>query len=89
MKVTQKSVLRDVGRRVAELRLARGLTQEALAERLDVAARWVQAVEGGQENLTLGTLATFANALKAPMVEFFTPPTTSKARPGRPKRSKR
>ena len=89
MKVTAKSVLRDVGRRVAELRLARGLTQEALAERLDVAARWVQAVEGGRENVTLGTLTTFANALRVSMVAFFEPPTTSKARPGRPKRSKR
>jgi transcriptional regulator with XRE-family HTH domain len=89
VKVTQARVLKDVGRRVAELRLARGLTQEALAERLDVAARWVQAVEGGKENLTLGTLATFANALKAPMVAFFEPPTIPKARPGRPKRAKR
>lgn len=80
--------MRDVGRRVAELRLARGLTQEALAERLDVATRWVQAVEGGRENLTIGTLATFANALRAPMIDFFTAPTTPKARPGRPKRSK-
>jgi transcriptional regulator with XRE-family HTH domain len=89
VRVTQKGVLRDVGRRVAELRVARGLTQEALAERLDVAARWVQAVEGGHENLTLGTLTAFANALKVSMAGFFEPPTAPKARPGRPKRSKK
>jgi transcriptional regulator with XRE-family HTH domain len=89
VKITQERVLRDVGRRVAELRLARGLTQEGLAERLDVAARWVQAVEGGRENLTLGTLATFATALKVSMAAFFEAPTTPKAHPGRPKRSKR
>lgn len=74
----------SVGRRIAELRAERGLTQEALSEKLGVTTRWVQSAEAGGENFTLTTIARFANALKVPVAEFFTPPTTAKARPGRP-----
>lgn len=80
-------LLSNVGRRIAELRSERGLTQETLAERMGVTARWVQSAEAGGENFTLTTLVRFANALKVPVAEFFTPPTRAKPRPGRPSRS--
>jgi transcriptional regulator with XRE-family HTH domain len=67
----------------------RDLTQEQLSEELGVTARWVQSAEAGDENLTLTTLARFANALRVPVAEFFTPPTKARARPGRPSRSTR
>lgn len=79
-------LLSSVGRRLAELRAERGLTQEALAEKLGVTARWVQSAEAGGENFTLTTLTRFANALKVPVIEFFSPPMDSKPRPGRPKK---
>lgn len=78
---------RDVGRRVAELRAERGLTQEQLAERLEVSARWVQSIEAGDENLGLGTIAKLATVLKTQAIRFFEPPTTKPPRPGRPKRA--
>jgi transcriptional regulator with XRE-family HTH domain len=87
--ITPERVLREVGRRIAELRIAKGLTQEQLAERLDVATRWVQGVEGGAENLTLGTLTTFCDVLRVPMIEVFRPPTSPKSKPGRPARRAR
>ena len=80
-------VLSDVGRRLRELRIERGLTQEQLAEHLDVRPRWIQSVEGGKENLGVETLVRFANGLKTPIAEFFTPPTGPKPKPGRPRRS--
>lgn len=85
--VQPEKLLSNVGRRIAELRSERDLTQEALSEKLGVTTRWVQSAEAGEENLTLTTLARFANALKVPVAEFFIPPTKSKARPGRPRRS--
>jgi transcriptional regulator with XRE-family HTH domain len=75
-----------VGRRVAELRAEAGLTQERLAERAGVTARYLQSIEGGHENLTLETLAKLATALKVPPIRLFEPPTTRKPRPGRPKK---
>ena len=81
-------VLRDLGRRVAELRAGRSLTQEALAETLGVTPRYLQRVEAGEENLTLGTLVGFANALGAPLAEFLVPPVSRAVRVGRPPRKK-
>ena len=86
-RLSSARVLRDVGLRLGELRGERELTQEKLAERLKVTARWLQSVEAGKENLTIGTLVRFANALKVPMTEFLTPPTSSRRKPGRPRRS--
>ena len=86
-RLSSARVLRDLGLRIRELRGERGLTQEKLAERLKVTARWLQSVEAGKENLTIGTLVRFANALKVPMTEFLTPPTTVSRKPGRPRRS--
>jgi transcriptional regulator with XRE-family HTH domain len=85
--VTPERLLKEVGRRVAELRLARGLTQEELAERLDVGVRYVQALEAGRQNVTLKSLALFAAKLRSPASAFFEAPTTRPPRPGRPRRS--
>jgi len=80
-------LLENVGRRLAELRAARGLTQEMLAERAQVSARYIQSIEAGKENLTLETLAKLANLLQTLPVAFFEPPVTDKPRPGRPKKN--
>lgn len=87
--VQPAKLLSNVGRRIAELRTERDLTQEALSEQLGVTTRWVQSAEAGEENFTLTTLVRFANALKVPVAEFFVTPTIVKSRPGRPKRSTR
>lgn len=77
----------QVGRRVAELRIERSLTQAKLAELVGVSIRYLQSIEGGQENLGLETIAKLANVLKLLPIRFFEPPTTKKQRPGRPKRA--
>lgn len=88
MKPVQPARLQQtVGRRIAEIRQERGLTQDALAEQIGVTTRWVQAAEAGGENFTLSTLARFANALKVAVAEFFSSPTRPSPRPGRPRRA--
>jgi len=77
----------QVGRRVAELRSELDLTQAELAELVGVSLRYLQSVEGGRENLGLATLAKLASVLKVTPIRFFEPPTTKKARPGRPKKA--
>ena len=62
------------------------MTQEALAEALTVSVRYLQRVEAGEENLTVGTLVGFANALGAPLIEFLVAPITRQVRVGRPPR---
>lgn len=60
------------------------MTQQEVADRLQVTLRYVQKVEAGEENLTLRSLAEFANALKVPLEELLVAPQPRKRRPGRP-----
>jgi transcriptional regulator with XRE-family HTH domain len=75
----------SVGRRIAELRVERGLTQDGFAEKAGVSSRYVASVEAGGENLTLTSLARFARLLRVPPIELLRPPTRRNARIGRPR----
>lgn len=79
------SLVRDIGRRVAELRRERGLTQQALASKLRATMQWVQQIEYGA-NLTIHSLARVANALDIDLEALLVPPRPSSyvMRPGRP-----
>lgn len=68
--------LRNLGRRVAELRIERGFTQERLAERLDRDIRYVQAIEAGAQNVTVRTAALVARVLRVPIGQLFVVPAT-------------
>ncbi len=81
-------VMREIGRRVAELREARGWTQAVLAERLDVSASYVRRIEAGSENLSIRSLVGIAGVLGARVVSLFEPPESLRRRPrGRPPRA--
>ena len=69
-----KAIRRDVGRRIAEERTARGWTQEHLAERLRVSTRYLQSVEAGRENLTIDSLAKIGNVLGVKAASLFDKP---------------
>lgn len=56
-----KSVL---GARVRDLRFARGLTQEGLAEELGVTPRYLAGIERGERNLTLDSIDALAAQLQ-------------------------
>lgn len=59
----QTNLVASVARRIKELRLARGLTQDALAEALGIATKNAQRIEAGRQNLTLKTLQQIATIL--------------------------
>ena len=79
-------VLRDVGRRIAEIRLAAGLTQEQVAERLGISTRAYAYIESGRENLTLRTMVFVANVLGTCIPELFVQPASREKKRGRPRR---
>ena len=81
-------LVRDVGRRVAEIRRERGFIQQALATKLRASTHWVQQIEYGA-NLTLFSLARLANVLDVSMETFLVRPQAASyaIRPGRPKRA--
>jgi hypothetical protein len=76
----ERELLRRVGRRVAELRAASGLTQEALATALGIATKNLQRLEGGTQNLTLVSLAGVARQLGVDVLDLLRAPTDSPPR---------
>jgi len=81
---TRSRLLRDLGRRIAEVRRSRGFTQESYSEKVGVSLRYIQSVEGGRENLSVGTLEKLAKVLRVPVAELFVAPTSRVVRRGRP-----
>ena len=62
-------VLRELGHRLHELRRARGLTQEALAEALDLSVAYVSLIERGGRNPPYTTVVAIARALGASITQ--------------------
>ena len=60
----KKDKLELFGENLAALRKEAGLTQEKLAEKIDVDARTVQKFEAGEANITLLNIYALADALK-------------------------
>jgi transcriptional regulator with XRE-family HTH domain len=52
------------GKNVSKLRYGRGLSQEQLAEKVDVSVRYVQSIEAGEYWPSLPTLSLLKKALK-------------------------
>ncbi|MBI4517501.1 MAG: helix-turn-helix transcriptional regulator [Deltaproteobacteria bacterium] len=63
-----------IGQRIKELRKARGLSQEALAEKMDVHPKYLGAVERGEQNPTIDFLEKVATALKVDLPALFNYP---------------
>jgi transcriptional regulator with XRE-family HTH domain len=80
-------VLRNVGRRIAELRHAKGLTQAELAELARVNPPQIGVIESGRANLTLRSLTKLAALLGVEARDLLDPPKTRMPRrPGRPRK---
>ena len=59
----RQDVLRKLGERVRALRHERGLTQEALADSLDLSIAYVSLIERGGRNPPYTTVVAIAHAL--------------------------
>jgi transcriptional regulator with XRE-family HTH domain len=58
--------LQTFGRNVRRERMRRGLTQEKLAELVDLNIRTIQKIEAGDVNILLTTVVRLRSALKCP-----------------------
>lgn len=68
---TTKATKKLLGARVKELRKARGLSQEQLAEVIGIVPAHVSRIEVGRSYTTLDRLERIANALDVPIKELF------------------
>lgn len=83
-----KGLVGRVTKQLANLRRKLGVTQEELAERLDVPVQHVSRIEGGGQNITLTTLERFAIALGMDVKVVFTPTTEGPRTPPKTRRQK-
>ena len=77
-------LIRAVGRRIAELRVATGWTQDELAEQASFSSKYLQRIEAGSENLTLRSMVELANVLQVRLAELLVPPASTAVKRGRP-----
>lgn len=66
-----KDLLPKLGSRLKEIRKTRGLTQEALAEKIDLSPQYLSRLEGGHQSPSLETVARLAEALNLELSELF------------------
>jgi len=60
-----------IGSRIKQLRKARGVSQEALSEKIGMSSKYLSSIERGQENPTLDTFLRLAKALEVNVFELF------------------
>ena len=79
-----EKVLANLGLRITELRRKAGMTQEDLANVMQVTVKYVQRIEAGSENLTIGSILRVAEVVDADFRTLFDHPTISRPKRGRP-----
>lgn len=76
MPIQRDEKLFAFGRRVAELRIQAGLTQQDLAVRMRCTVNYVQYIERGTENLGLLSVLKLASVLNVEPAELLKPPAS-------------
>jgi transcriptional regulator with XRE-family HTH domain len=61
--VKNKTLIKALGKRIRDLRLEKGISQEALANEADIPLSQVGRIERGENNPTISTLNVISEAL--------------------------
>ena len=67
----KKAILVKFGKKIREVRVQRGLSQEALADIANVHRTYIGMVERAEKNITLVNIQKLAKALKIDIKELF------------------
>lgn len=67
----ERKLMKSFGKRVAEVRKSRGVTQQELAERINMSVVAIAYIETGKRWARLGTLSKIAKALKVNVSDLF------------------
>lgn len=67
----EQQLLKRFGKRLANVRRSRGLTQAQLAERVNMSVVAIAYLETGKRWARIGTLQKISSALKVPLKDLF------------------
>ncbi|WP_437925710.1 helix-turn-helix transcriptional regulator [Sorangium sp. So ce291] len=82
-----ETIMGYVGANVRRLRLKHGMTQEGLAEAVDLHLTFIQRIEAGRANLTLTTIVALANALEIAPAVLLRTAKLPQVKRGRPRKA--
>lgn len=68
---TEQQFLREFGQRLAKVRKQKGVTQEKLADEVDVHRTYIGFIEQGKRNPSIGNIHKIAVALKVDIRKLF------------------
>lgn len=68
--MSDQSLITEFGKRIRQLRTARGLSQEQLAELTGFHRTYIGMVERGERNLSLSNIGVFAKVFKMSISEL-------------------
>lgn len=68
---SEQKLMKAFGKRVAEVRKSRGVTQQQLAEQIGMSVVAIAYIETGKRWARLGTLSKIAKCLKVEVHELF------------------
>lgn len=60
-----------IGKRFQDARKEKGLTQDAVSEKVGISPKYLSSIERGQANPTLDLLLTLSETLKTPIWDLF------------------
>jgi transcriptional regulator with XRE-family HTH domain len=70
---TEQKFLQKFGRRIADIRRQKGMTQERLAESVEVHRTYIGFIEQGKRNPSIGNINRIAASLGVSLSELFKP----------------
>ncbi|MBF0231769.1 MAG: helix-turn-helix transcriptional regulator [Desulfamplus sp.] len=60
-----------IGSRIQKIRKKKGMTQDRLAEDVDISPKYLSSIERGKENPTINTLISLSESLDVDLEDFF------------------
>lgn len=67
--IKEQKIIKDFGKRVAEIRKSRGMTQQELAESINMSVVAIAYIETGKRWARLSTLSKIARSLKVDIAD--------------------
>lgn len=68
-----QDILSTLGSKVRELRVAKKMTQQELAEKCELSLPFINLIENNKRNVSLETLVKLLSALEVSLSDFFLP----------------
>jgi transcriptional regulator with XRE-family HTH domain len=69
--VKNRELVKSVGKRIKELRVEKGFSQEELANEADIPLSQIGRIERGETNPTVSTIYVICKALEIKLPDFF------------------